>query len=150
MKFWRSFLSFRLAWKFKFINSSSGVHVLKNLYIIIFSDGRTSSNPWASCWRVFLRSRFRIGHVRIVSCTHNCSWYQLCTSLHCNISLSFCSFSYIEVCFLRLKLYIDDVIVKKIPMEKESSNSMDGTINFDSYNSKIEKYFNIYITKHLK
>ena len=36
---------------------------------------------------------------------------QVASNLHCNISDSFCSFSYSGVCFVQLKLSIDDIII---------------------------------------
>ena len=45
-----------------------------------------------------------------------------CSSLHCNISLSFCLFSYNGIFFDGLNLSVSDVIVsqKKVPLETES------------------------------
>ena len=52
------------------------------------------------------------------------------SSLHWDISFSFCSFSSNNgVCLGKLKLSVYDVIVsQKVPMEMESYNSLDGTI----------------------
>ena len=46
---------------------------------------------------------------------HSASWekHNLASSLNCNISLSFCLFSYNGVCFKVLKLSVGDVIVSQ-------------------------------------
>ena len=49
-------------------------------------------------------------------------------SLHWSISLKFCSFLYNGVCWDLLKLSVSDVIVKKVPMEKDSYISLGRTI----------------------
>ena len=49
------------------------------------------------------------------------------SSLHCNISLSFCSFLYHGVCFEQLKLSVSQ-LVKKVPKEMESYISLGGTV----------------------
>ena len=48
----------------------------------------------------------------------------LISSLHCNISLSLCSFSYNGVCFGRLKLSADDTIVS------QNGSNGDGKLQF--------------------